>query len=137
IAHVQEHLGDAAHPGAADPHEMDLLVLLEHHALPACWEMLSSTPVENMVMSSAEPPKETKGSGSPLVGSAPVTTPMFTGVCVASITVSPRARCAPKGSGARSPTRRPRQMSTAKRPTTAVAPTRPSSSPMMAKMKSV
>jgi hypothetical protein len=36
--------------------------------------MFSSTPAENMDMSRAEPPNETKGSGKPLVGSAPVTT---------------------------------------------------------------
>src|SRR5712692_4238617 len=92
IAHVEQDLGDAAHPDAPDPDEMDLLVLLEHHALPACWEMFRSTPAETMVMSSADPPKDTKGSGRPLVGRAPVTTPMFTTVCVASMMVSPRAR---------------------------------------------
>ena len=43
-------------------------------------------------MSSAEPPKEMNGSGSPLVGSAPVTTPRFTRVWVASMMVSPSAR---------------------------------------------
>src|SRR5262249_48366900 len=92
VAHVEQDLGDPAHAHATDPHEMDLLVLLEHHALPACCEMFSRTPVENMVMSSAEPPKDTKGSGRPLVGSAPVTTPRFTSVWVASMSVSPRAR---------------------------------------------
>jgi hypothetical protein len=30
VAEVQQHLGDAAHPDAADAHEVDLLVLLEH-----------------------------------------------------------------------------------------------------------
>ncbi len=78
-----------------------------------------------------------KGSGSPLVGSAPVTTPRFTMVWVASMMVRPRPRNAPKASGARSPMRRPRQMSSANRATMIAAPSRPSSSPMIAKMKSV
>ena len=92
VAHVDQDLGDAAHADAADPHEMDLLIFLEHHELPACWEMLRRTPAENIVMRSAEPPNETKGSGRPFVGSAPVTTPMFTSVWVASMMVSPSAR---------------------------------------------
>ena len=45
-----------------------------------------------MVMSKADPPKEMKGSGSPLVGSAPITTARFTSVWVASIRVRPSAR---------------------------------------------
>ena len=58
----------------------------------ACCEMLSRTPAENMVIRSAEPPKEMNGSGRPFVGRAPVTTPRFTRVCVASMIVSPSAR---------------------------------------------
>src|SRR5215813_1619931 len=93
IAHVEQDLGDPAHPHAADADEMDLLVFFEHrYDAPECCEMLSSTPVENMVMRSAEPPNEMNGRGNPLVGSAPVTTPMLTRVCVASITVRPSAR---------------------------------------------
>src|SRR5206468_8479145 len=68
VAHVEHHLGDSAHPGSADAHEVNLPVLFEHdsHALPACWEMLSSTPAENIVMSSAEPPKNSEGGFAPL-----------------------------------------------------------------------
>ena len=91
----------------------------------------------SIVMSSAEPPNEMNGSGSPLVGKSPVTTPRFTIVCVARSTVIPSARYAPKASGARSPIRSPRQTRTAKRATTATAPMKPSSSPTIAKMKSV
>ena len=58
----------------------------------ACWEMFSRTPAENIVIRSAEPPKDMNGSGRPFVGRAPVTTPRFTRVCVASMTVSPSAR---------------------------------------------
>src|SRR5215472_12060060 len=75
------------------------------HVLPVCCEILSRTPVEKSVMVSAEPPKEMKGRGRPLVGSEPVTTPRFTRVWVASITVRPRARYDPKASGARRPMR--------------------------------
>ena len=41
-----------------------------------------------------------KGNGKPFVGRSPVTTPRLTSVCVASSTVIPSARYAPKGSGA-------------------------------------
>src|SRR5256885_1983260 len=72
--------------------------------------MLRSMPVASIVMSSAEPPNEMNGSGSPLVGKSPVTTPRFTIVCVARSTVIPSARYAPKASGARSPIRSPREV---------------------------
>ena len=69
------------------------------HAAPpvACCEMFSSTPAENMVIRSAEPPKEMNGSGSPLVGSAPMTTPRFTSVWVASISGEPEREVAAEG----------------------------------------
>ena len=54
--------------------------------------MLRSTPVDSIVIDSAEPPKEMNGSGSPLVGSRPVTTPRLTSVWVAISSVIPRAR---------------------------------------------
>src|SRR4029450_1073099 len=63
--------------------------------------MLSSTPVDTIVISRAEPPNERKGSGSPLVGSRPVTTPRLTSVWVAMSSVMPSARDAPNGSWAR------------------------------------
>src|SRR4029453_8271898 len=92
VAEGEQDLGDAAHANAADAHEVDVLVLLEHQAVLPCCEMLSSTPAENMVMSRAQRQKEMKGTRSPLVGSAPVTPPMFTRVCVARMMVRPRAR---------------------------------------------
>ena len=55
---------------------------------------------------------------------------MFTNACTATIVVSPSARNAPKLSGARSATRRPRQVMTQKQISTAVAPISPSSSEM-------
>src|SRR2546425_1450 len=58
--------------------------------------MFNSTPVESIVTSSAEPPNEMKGSGSPFVGKRPITTPRFTSVWIAISTVIPRARYAPE-----------------------------------------
>ena len=58
--------------------------------------MFSSTPVASIVTSRAEPPKEMKGSGSPFVGSMPVTTPRFTSVWVAMSTVMVRDSGGPK-----------------------------------------
>ncbi len=82
------------------------------------------------LMTSDEPPELTKGSGIPLVGINPSTTLIFTNACTATIVVSPSARYDPNGSGARSDTRMPRQVTTQKQITTAVAPISPSSSEM-------
>jgi hypothetical protein len=40
--------------------------------------MLESTPIAASVTIRAEPPKETSGSGTPVMGSKPVTAPRFT-----------------------------------------------------------
>ena len=79
----------------------------------------------------------TSGSVMPLVGSSPSTTLMFTNAWMTIIIVRPSARNAPKLSGARMAVRNPRHAITQKHATTRVAPMRPSSSPMTAKMKSV
>ena len=73
----------------------------------------------------------------PLVGIRPSTTLMLTNACSTSIIVMPSARNAPKLSGARIAVRRPRQAITQKHSTTSVAPIRPVSSEITAKMKSV
>ena len=62
---------------------------------------------------------------------------MFTNACSTSIIVMPSARNAPKLSGARSAVRRPRQAITPKHITTSEAPSKPVSSAITAKMKSV
>ncbi len=73
----------------------------------------------------------------PLVGSRPSTTLMFTNACSTSIIVMPIARNAPKPSGARNAVRMPRHAITEKHTRTTLAPTRPVSSEITAKMKSV
>ena len=91
-----------------------------------------------MVTSSDEPPKETNGSGTPVIGSRPIT----------SADVDERlhqepGRDAHAGQHAEAVGRAERGADAERRrgrrtaPTTSSAPTRPSSSPMMAKMKSV
>ncbi len=73
----------------------------------------------------------------PFVGISPSTTLMFTNACTAIIVVSPSATNDPNVSSARIAIRRPRHAMRQKQISTPVAPTRPSSSPMTAKMKSV
>jgi hypothetical protein len=46
----------------------------------------------NRSTTSVEPPNDTNGSGSPLVGSAPSTTPRFTTACRPKSAVMPNAR---------------------------------------------
>src|SRR5262249_43722098 len=177
VAEREEHLGDPAHAGAADAHEVDLLVPLPpgpgHGATPAsrprpardragaratarrraarspgssppwgasglwCSEMFSRRPTLAMATRSEEPPKETKGSGSPLVGRRPTTTPRLTRAWVVSIAVIPIAASAPKGPATRRAMRMPRHSSRPNRATVSTAPTKPSSSPTIAKMQSL
>ena len=73
----------------------------------------------------------------PLVGISPSTTLRLTNACATTIVVMPRARNAPNRSGAVVAALNPRQAITPKQATTSVAPIRPSSSEMTAKMKSV
>ena len=54
--------------------------------------MESTTPIAARFASSAEPPAETNGSGTPNTGSTPSTTAMFTKACPTSQTrTSPAA----------------------------------------------
>ena len=89
------------------------------------------------VMTSDDPPKETNGSGTPVMGSTPSTAPRFTTACTTSHVVMPVASSMPKGSGAPMAARAPNTPSAANNRMTVPAPMRPSSSAMMAKMKSV
>ena len=90
-----------------------------------------------MVTTSEEPPKETNGSGTPVTGSMPMTAPMLMTACPTIHAVMPAASSSRSGRGpaARSGRRARRGARTGRR--RARVPTRPSSSPMMAKMKSV
>src|SRR5581483_8072427 len=98
---------------------------------------LSRIPDAAIVASSDEPPNEMNGSGTPVIGSTPITAPMFTKACTHSHVVMPTAMRRPNGSSARNAMRMPRNPSATNRPTTRAAPNRPSSSAMIAKMKSV
>ena len=90
-----------------------------------------------MTITSDEPPNETNGNGRPVTGSSPITAPILMNAWLTIQQVMPMARKRPKRSGARAAVRIPRKASAPKRPTTRRLPIRPSSSPMMAKMKSV
>ena len=94
-------------------------------------------PAASIVNTSADPPNDTNGSGTPDTGSSPTTPPMLTAAWATTQTVIPAARSVPNRSGARSAARIPRTANAANSPRTASVPMRPSSSPMTAKMKSV
>ena len=94
-------------------------------------------PSANMVGSSAEPPYDTSGSGTPMTGSRPSTAPMLTSAWPMIQAVTPAVAIRTKGSSLRTASRKQAQASTANSASTASVPTRPSSSPMIAKMKSV
>ena len=89
------------------------------------------------LMMRLEPPAETNGSGMPVTGMSPTTTAMLTNACRQIQAVIPAASIAPKVSGAPREVRIPRNPIARNRTMTSPAPTRPNSSPMMAKMKSL
>jgi hypothetical protein len=78
-----------------------------------------------------------KGNGMPVVGMTPVTAITLMNACMQIHEVMPPASRAPNRSGARSEARTPRHARKRNAPSTATVPIRPSSSPMIAKMKSV
>jgi hypothetical protein len=69
--------------------------------------MLASTPTDTSVTTSAEPPNDTNGSGTPVIGSRPVTAPRFTIACSPNHPVMPAASSRPNVSGARTAMRMP------------------------------
>jgi hypothetical protein len=83
---------------------------------------------------SDEPPCESSGSGMPVTGRIASTTPMFRNAWPHIQTTIPVARSAPKVSGARRATRRPRTAIITNAPITTAAPRKPNSSPTTAKM---
>ena len=99
--------------------------------------MLQSTPQATRVISSEVPPLLMKGSGIPVVGRTLVTAAMLMKAWMQIQPTIPPASRAPKASGARIEARTPRQPSRKKAVMTARQPMSPSSSPMIAKMKSV
>ena len=62
--------------------------------------MESKTPTAPSETINDDPPNETNGSGTPVIGSSPVTAPRFTSAWMASQAVMPPARRRPNASGA-------------------------------------
>ena len=88
------------------------------------------------VTTSAVPPNDSSGNGTPVIGIRPVTAPRLMIVCSPIHPVMPAAIRRPKVSGAAIAIRTPANRSTANIASTNSAPSRPSSSPTIAKMKS-
>lgn len=97
---------------------------------------MSSIPTEIKFPSKELPPKLTKGSGSPDVGSMPSTMPMWSNAFTKILTVSANARSRPKGSGAFLEILMPRMKSMRNNPRIMLALRNPSSSAMIANIKS-
>ena len=98
---------------------------------------LTSTPIPASVTTRAVPPNESSGSGTPVIGRSPVTAPRLMIVCRPIHDVMPAASILPNVSGACIAIRMPAYSSTPKAIITRNAPTSPSSSPTIAKMKSL
>ena len=88
------------------------------------------------VTSSEERPAETSGSGTPVIGTTPITAPMFTTACTPIQAVMAVAASWQNRSGTRRATRSPANVSPPYSAVTHSVPSSPSCSPMMAKMKS-
>jgi hypothetical protein len=99
--------------------------------------MRSRSPIARSVTTIEERPKETSGSVSPFVGTSATTTIMFTSACTPIQTHRPKQRNIEKRTLPLHARKRPRPTITASRHTTSNTPSRPSSSPTTAKMKSV
>jgi hypothetical protein len=86
------------------------------------------------------PPNDSNGSVRPLVGSTPMFTPMLMNVCTPSQMPRPHATSAANGRARRAawrPTAYARYSSQAKSAMTTATPTKPSSSAITARRKSV
>ena len=87
--------------------------------------------------SSDEPPSDMKGVVRPVSGMTLVTPPMTTNTWSPTEKARPNASSLPKPSRTPSAVRNPRSTNTAYRASIAATPNRPSSSPKLAKMKSL
>ena len=84
-----------------------------------------------------DPPDEMNGRGLPVVGNNPVAQAIFKNAWPTSMQVRPPAIIVPKSSLARLAISKPHTSTATKSAMTNSAPTRPSSSPIIEKMKSV
>ena len=103
----------------------------------ACREMFSKIPTLASVQNSDVPPCEIIGRGMPLLGTSESTTLMLKKACYRIDVVMPKATSRAKGSVQRKAVRSPRAPNIANKITIDMAPMNPSSSAMLAKMKSV
>jgi hypothetical protein len=94
-------------------------------------------PSATRVLSSDDRPAEMRGSGTPSGGSTPITAPMLTTAWTTIQAVMPVAARRANRSGTRRAIRRPAKASPPYMAVTHSVPTSPSSSPMVAKMKSL
>ena len=99
-------------------------------------EIERRTPTAAKLTTSDEPPALMNGSVMPVTGRSATTTPMFTNAWMQSHAVIPPASSAPNVSGARIAVRMPATARMPNNAITTVAPRKPNSSPMIAKMKS-
>src|SRR5438094_9623432 len=99
--------------------------------------MFSNSPMAINEMTVDEPPNDTSGSVTPVYGSELVITATLTSACNVSMHVKPVANNRAKGSGACQAMSKPRHDRIPNRNNTPTQPTKPSSSPMMAKIASV
>ncbi len=99
--------------------------------------MFSSRPLAAIDTRRDDPPKEMNGRGTPVMGSSPMTMPMLRNAWAMNQPVMPMATSMLKRSAACRAVRKPYTPRARNRATTRTAPISPSSSPMMAKMKSV
>ena len=91
-------------------------------------------PSPTRVLSNDDSPAETSGSGTPVMGRTPITTPMLTTACITIHAVMPVAARRENRSGTRRAIRSPAKASRPYRNVTHSVPMSPSSSPRMAKM---
>ena len=86
------------------------------------WETERTRPAASRLVTSEDPPADTNGSGSPVVGRVAVATLKFRKACSAIVRVAPTPRSRPKRSGARLDTIRPRTVKSRKASTSSPAP---------------
>ena len=94
-------------------------------------------PSVTIEVTSADPPDETSGSGTPITGSMPMTAPTLTSIWPISQAIAPAVAIRTNRSSLRVTSRRHAYPITRNKPRTTRVPGRPSSSPTMAKMKSL
>ena len=96
-----------------------------------------SKPQATMVTTRDDPPADTRGSGTPVMGRTPTATPRFTTAWSVTQVVMPAASSMPNRSGARRAIIPPSTAIATNRPMVSRLPSRPNSSLMFEKMKSV